>query len=114
MSQRISIRRRQFKEKFFPLRKEGYTILEIAAQCDISRMTAYVEVRAIAKEHGMDYKDLLESPNKSHRAGRTRLSARPFIGEDFCEKAEQAKRRIEEMQQIVSNEIKEWEDEEES
>lgn len=114
MSQGISIGRQQFKEKFFLLRKEGYTILEIAAKCDISRCTAYVEVQTIAEEHGINYRDLLESPNKSHRAGRTRSSAKPFIGEDFCEKAEQAKQRIEEMQQIVRNEIKRWEDEEES
>ena len=62
----------------------------------------------------MNYKDLLESPNKSHRAGRTRSSAKPFSGEDFCKKAEQAKQRIKEMQQIVSKQIKEWENEEES
>ena len=114
MSQGISMRRQLFKEEFFPLRKEGYTILEIAAQCGTSRWTAYAEVRTIAEEHGMNYRDLLENPNKSHRAGRTRSSAKPFSGEDFCKKAEQAKQRIEEMQQIVRNEIKGWEDEEES
>lgn len=114
MSQRISIRRQQFKEQFFLLRGEGYTILEIAAKCDISRYTAYVEIRAIAKEYGMNYRDLLESPNKSHRAGRTRSSAKPFSGEDFCKKAERAKQGIEEMQQIVRKEIERWEDGEES
>ena len=114
MSQRISIRRQQFKKNFFLLKEEGYTILEIAVKCGVSRRTAYAVVREIAEEHGMDYKDLLESPNKSHRAGRTSSSAKPFSGEDFCKEAEQAKQRIEEMQKIVGNKIKEWEDGEES
>ena len=88
-------------EQFLELKEQGYTIPEIAEEFDLSWTTVYNALEEIAQKTGRTRDELLSRPMSPDHSGRVSEKTNKFNLEEFRETANQAKARIEKMEELI-------------
>jgi transposase len=92
---------RTMMEQFLKLKEHGCTIPEIAEKFGLSWTTVYNALGEIAKENGQTREELLDRPMSPDHSGRVSTKGRKLDLEEFRETANQAKARIEKMEELI-------------